>query len=154
MKRKISFRRIDQNTNLLRYFSFTGPPISLFSFFDCIFGNLIAVMIIFYTFVKIFSQMIIINRQVLLDFTRKHTDAIRPVTKWISDVEKAQWTSFADVKNTYRTADYVGNDHIVFDIKGNTYRLVTIVIFEDGVVNIRWAGTHAEYDKITDCSIL
>jgi mRNA interferase HigB len=98
--------------------------------------------------------MIIINRKLLLDFTRKHADAIRPVTKWLSDVGKAQWSSFVDVKKTYITADYVGNDHIVFDIKGNNYRIVTIVIFEDNVVNIRWAGTHAEYDKINDCSIL
>jgi mRNA interferase HigB len=98
--------------------------------------------------------MIIINRQILLDFTRKHADAIRPVTKWLSDVEKAQWSSFVDVKKAYITADYGGNDHIVFDIKGNTYRFVTIIIFEDSVVNIRWAGTHAEYDKINDCSIL
>ena len=98
--------------------------------------------------------MIIINRRILLDFTRKHADASKSVAKWIVDVENAQWASFVDVKKTYRTADYVGNDHIVFDIKGNDYRFITIVIFEDGVVNIRWAGTHAEYDKIKDCSIL
>jgi mRNA interferase HigB len=90
--------------------------------------------------------MIIINRQILLDFTRKHTNAIRPVTKWLSDVENAQWSSFADVKKTFNTADYVGNDHIVFDIKGNKYRFVAIVIFEDSVVNVRWAGTHSEYE--------
>ena len=89
-----------------------------------------------------------------MDFTRKHADAIRSVAKWLSDVENAQWSSFADVKKTYNTADYVGNDHIVFDIKGNNYRFVTIVIFEDSVVNIRWAGTHSEYDKINNCSIL
>jgi mRNA interferase HigB len=98
--------------------------------------------------------MIIINRQILLDFTRKHADTVRSVTKWISDVENAQWSSFVDVKKTYNTADYVGNDHIVFDIKGNNYRFVTIIIFEDSVVNVRWAGTHGEYDKIIDCSIL
>ena len=101
-----------------------------------------------------FYQMIIINRSILVAFTRKHADAMKPVAKWIVDVENAQWTSFADVKNTYRTADYAGNDHIVFDIKGDNYRFVTIVIFEDGVVNIRWAGTHGEYDKIKDCSTL
>jgi len=98
--------------------------------------------------------MIIINRKILLDFTRKHADAIRPVMKWLYDVENAQWSSFSDVKKTFSTADYAGNDHIVFDIKGNNYRFVTIIIFEDSVVNIRWAGTHAEYDKIKDCSIL
>ena len=98
--------------------------------------------------------MIIINRKILLDFTRKHTNAVRPVTKWLFDVENSQWLSFADVKKAFSTADYIGNDHIVFDIKGNNYRFVTIIIFEDGVVNIRWAGTHAEYDKIKDCSIL
>jgi mRNA interferase HigB len=79
---------------------------------------------------------------------------MKPVAKWIVDVENAQWTSFADVKNMYRSADYIGNDHIVFDIKGDNYRFVTIVIFEDRVVNIRWAGTHDEYNKIKDCSIL
>ena len=111
-------------------------------------------MTIIFTFVKFFYRMIIINRQILLDFTRKHADARKSVARWIVDVENAQWSSFSDVKKTYNTADYVGNDHIVFDIKGNNYRFVTIVIFEDGVVNIRWAGTHSEYDKIKDCSIL
>ena len=119
---------------------------------------------IFYIFAENFyKKMVIINRKILSDFTRKHSDAVRPVKKWLSEVEEAQWSSFADVKKMYRTADYVGNDHIVFDIKGNTYRIITIVIFADGVVNtctvyevrgIRWAGTHAEYDKIGDCSII
>jgi mRNA interferase HigB len=98
--------------------------------------------------------MVIINRYILLEFTRKHADTNKPVVKWIADVENVQWSSFVDVKKTYRTADYIGNDHIVFDIKGDNYRFVTIVIFEDGVVNIRWAGTHSEYNKIKDCSIL
>jgi mRNA interferase HigB len=75
--------------------------------------------------------MVIINRHILLEFTRKHADTNKPVVKWIADVENAQWSSFVDVKKTYRTADYIGNDHIVFDIKGDNYRFVTIVIFVD-----------------------
>ncbi len=98
--------------------------------------------------------MIITNRIVLDEFICKHADAVKPVVKWLVEVENAQWTSFVDVKNTFRSADYVGNDRVVFDIKGDNYRFVTIIIFMDEVVNIRWAGTHGEYDKIKDCSIL
>jgi len=56
--------------------------------------------------------MVIINRHILLEFTRKHADTKKPVAKWILDVENAQRASFSDVKNTYNTADYIGNDHI------------------------------------------
>jgi mRNA interferase HigB len=98
--------------------------------------------------------MIITNRLILENFTRKHADAMKPIAKWLVEVENAQWTSFVDVKNTFRSVDYVGNDRVVFDIKGDHYRFVTIIIFMDGVINIRWAGTHGEYDKIKDCSIL
>ena len=52
------------------------------------------------------------------------------------------------VKADFASADYVGNNRIVFDIKGNDYRLVAVVLFVAGTVFIRWVGTHSEYDKI------
>jgi len=69
---------------------------------------------------------------------------------WYKKTMKAEWKSFADIKLTFNSTDYVGNDRFVFDIKGNDYRIVAIVIFIIGKVYIRFVGTHAEYDKIKD----
>ena len=63
-------------------------------------------------------------------------------------MEAAQWTHLMSVKADFASADYVGNNRIVFDIKGNDYRLVAVVLFVAGTVFIRWVGTHSEYDKI------
>jgi mRNA interferase HigB len=67
---------------------------------------------------------------------------------WFDEVRKARWTSTAAVKRLYATASIVTADRIVFNIKGNDYRLVTSVDFEKGIVWIKWIGTHKEYDKI------
>ena len=60
------------------------------------------------------------------------------------------WTCFADIKQTFNSVDYVGNNRFVFNIKGNNYRIVAIVIFASKKVYIRFVGNHKEYDKI-DC---
>lgn len=70
---------------------------------------------------------------------RKHTKA-----------ERATWSTLADIKKTFGSADYVGNDRYVFNIKDNDYRLVAMIFLQAGLVYIRWIGTHAEYDKIKD----
>jgi mRNA interferase HigB len=67
---------------------------------------------------------------------------------WFSEVAKAEWSSAADVKRSYATASIVSADRIVFNIKGNGYRLVVGVDFEKGIVFIKWIGTHAAYDRI------
>lgn len=67
---------------------------------------------------------------------------------WFDEVSKAQWASTADVKKLYRTASVVTNERIVFNIKGNDYRLVAAVDFEKGIVWIKWLGSHKDYDKI------
>src|SRR5262245_10416754 len=67
---------------------------------------------------------------------------------WFDEVRKARWTSTADVKRLYATASIVTADRIVFNIKGNDYRLVVAVDFEKGIVWIKWIGTHKDYDKI------
>jgi len=67
---------------------------------------------------------------------------------WFDEVRKARWTSTADVKRLYATASVVSADRIVFNIKGNDYRLVTAVDFEKGIVWIKWIGTHRDYDRI------
>lgn len=68
-------------------------------------------------------------------------------------VRAAQWKNHADLKNQFPSADYVKNGRYVFNIGGNNYRVVAVVIFIGGVMNIRFVGTHAEYDKIDSSTI-
>ena len=67
---------------------------------------------------------------------------------WFDEARRARWTNMAAVKRLYRTASVVAADRIVFNIKGNDYRLVTAVDFEKHIVWIKWIGTHSEYDRI------
>lgn len=67
---------------------------------------------------------------------------------WFSEVRKATWKSSAGVKQLYASASIVSADRIVFNVKGNDYRLVVSVDFEKGIVRIKWLGTHRDYDKI------
>ncbi|EGP55804.1 hypothetical protein Agau_L101226 [Agrobacterium tumefaciens F2] len=67
---------------------------------------------------------------------------------WFDEVSKAAWTSSADVKRRYATASVINAERIVFNIKGNDYRLVAAVDFEKSIVWIKWIGTHRAYDRI------
>ncbi|MBI4082802.1 MAG: type II toxin-antitoxin system HigB family toxin [Candidatus Lambdaproteobacteria bacterium] len=67
---------------------------------------------------------------------------------WFAEASKARWRSTADVKRAYASASIVTSARIVFNIKGNAYRLVVSVDFEKGIVWIKWIGTHREYDRI------
>jgi mRNA interferase HigB len=67
---------------------------------------------------------------------------------WFDEVRRAHWATTADLKRLYATASIVAADRIVFNIKGNDYRLVAAVDFEKGIVWIKWIGTHEEYDRI------
>jgi mRNA interferase HigB len=98
--------------------------------------------------------MIITNKELLEKYSQKHVIVRNPVEKWIKDVSAAQWKSFNDLRANFPSADYVGNGRVVFNIKGNDYRLIVIVLYVINVVEVRWIGTHAEYDKIKDCSII
>jgi mRNA interferase HigB len=98
--------------------------------------------------------MRIIARRTLLRFVDSlagHKD--QPAVKatldaWFDEARKANWTSTADVKRRYATASIVTAERIVFNIKGNTYRLVVAADFEKGIVWIKWVGTHRDYDRI------
>lgn len=67
---------------------------------------------------------------------------------WFFEVKQASWTSSADVKRSYAAASIVASDRVVFNIKGNDYRLIVAVDFEKGIVWIKWIRTHRDYDKI------
>ena len=67
---------------------------------------------------------------------------------WFDEVKKARWAGTAELKQLYATASVVTSDRIVFNIKGNDYRLVAAVDFAKGIVWIKWIGTHRDYDRI------
>ena len=98
--------------------------------------------------------MRIIARRTLREFVESragHKDqaALKAaVDAWFDEVRKADWKSTADVKRHYASASVVSADRIVFNIKGNDYRVVVSVDFEKGIVWIKWIGTHDDYDHI------
>jgi len=67
---------------------------------------------------------------------------------WFEEVRKARWKRTADVRRHYATASVISAERIVFNVKGNSYRLVVSVDFEKGIVWIKWLGTHSDYDRI------
>ena len=98
--------------------------------------------------------MRIIARSTLIRFVEKlagHDDyrAVNAALEaWFQEARQAEWKKPADVKAHYRSASLVGADRVVFNIKGNDYRLVAAIDYRRGIVFIKWVGRHAEYDKI------
>ncbi len=85
------------------------------------------------------------------EFTGKHASSDVALRDWYFKTKRSEWNTLNDMKQTFNNVDYVGNNRYVFNIKGNDYRLVAIIIFASSKVYIRFIGTHSEYDKI-DCS--
>jgi mRNA interferase HigB len=83
-------------------------------------------------------------------FSEKYPDSKTALEEWYYKTSGAKWRKPADLKITFNSADYIGNNRFVFNIKGNHYRLVAIIIFASQKVYIRFIGTHEEYNK-TDC---
>lgn len=92
--------------------------------------------------------MRIIIRKTLKSFWTLHADAEQPLKAWFHEALKARWASFEDIKKRYRSADVLAGNRVVFNIKGNRYRLIVKIHYNTGTVYIRFVGTHSEYDKI------
>lgn len=78
----------------------------------------------------------------------RHAAARSAVDAWRVEVERAAWRGPQDIKDRYSTASFLADNRVVFNIKGNSFRLVVKVRFQNNLVLIEWAGTHAEYDKL------
>ncbi len=78
----------------------------------------------------------------------QYADAEQNLRAWYAEVRKASWKNSNDVKKMYTTSSIVGNNRIVFNIKGNKYRLIVAVDYSFQIIFIRFIGTHIEYDKI------
>lgn len=99
--------------------------------------------------------MRIISHRTLKEFYESpgREDARAALGRWYEIAEKAQWKNFSDMRKDFPSADSVGNQHYVFNIRGNKYRLVVVIKFLIGRIYIRFVGTHEESDKI-DCSTI
>ncbi len=91
--------------------------------------------------------MRVIGVEVLDAFCRRHTDVDQQVKAWVAEAKEAVWLKPADVKGRYPSASLLGGDRVVFNLKGNKYRLLVKVSYKSGIVRVQRIGTHAEYDK-------
>lgn len=92
--------------------------------------------------------MHVVSVKTLREFWERHADSKAALRAWYREAKGANWSSFADIKARYRSADQLPGDRVVFDIKGNKYRLVARIHYNASRVYIRFIGAHAEYDKI------
>ncbi|MGM0619833.1 MAG: type II toxin-antitoxin system HigB family toxin [Bacteroidota bacterium] len=94
--------------------------------------------------------MRIVTFKRIREFSNNYKDAKIALEDWYFKTTKSKWHNLSDIRKTFNSADYVGNNRFVFNIKGNQYRLVAIIIFASQKVYIRFIGTHEEYNRI-DC---
>ena len=92
--------------------------------------------------------MRVLSKPVLREFWEKHSDCEHQLKAWYREAEDAVWNTPADVKADYPSVSILEDNRLVFNIKGNTYRLIVKVSYAYSMVWIRFVGTHAEYDKI------
>ena len=92
--------------------------------------------------------MRIIAKKILRDFWEVHPDSEQQLKAWFQETSKAEWTSPRQIKKEYPSASFLAENRVVFNIKGNHYRLIVKISYGYQMVWTRFIGTHAEYDKI------
>lgn len=97
--------------------------------------------------------MRVIAKRTLRDFWERHPDCEEQLKSWYREIERSEWSKINDLKKDYPGASILKGNRIVFNIKGNNYRLITRLNFEYQICWIRFIGTHAEYDKIDATNI-
>jgi mRNA interferase HigB len=91
--------------------------------------------------------MRLVGRDKLDEWSDAHADARSWIANWIADTEAARWRAPQDIKRVYASASFLANNIVIFNVKGNRYRIEVQIAYNTGIVVIRWAGTHAEYTK-------
>lgn len=97
--------------------------------------------------------MRVIAKRTLREFWRKHPDSEQQLKSWYEEAIEAYWKSPSDIKRDFSSASILRNNRIVFNIKGNNYRLIVKFDYKYGWAWIRFIGTHTEYDKIDATTI-
>ncbi|MEW6469870.1 MAG: type II toxin-antitoxin system HigB family toxin [Bacteroidota bacterium] len=97
--------------------------------------------------------MRVIAKSTLRAFWTKHADCEQPLKSWYKEAAEANWKGPRDIKRDYPSASFLPDNRVVFNIKGNHYRLVVRINYDYGIVWIRFIGTHSQYDKIEAAKI-
>lgn len=92
--------------------------------------------------------MKIVAIKTLRDFWARYPDAEQPLLSWIDEAQRAQWSQPAEIKARFRSASVLKNRRVVFNIKGNDYRLIVALAYRVGIVYVKFIGTHQEYDAV------
>lgn len=93
--------------------------------------------------------MRVVKKKTIVEYFAKHPDAKVALEDWYEKAANAKWGNYADLRRTFGSADNVGGKRIVFNIKGNDYRLVAIVLYRIGMIYVRFIGTHSEYSRLS-----
>ena len=97
--------------------------------------------------------MRVIALSTLRDFWRKHPPAQVPLQSWYAEASRATWKSLAEVKLAHRNASFLPGDRVVFNIKGNDYRLIVAMRYRSQLMYVRFIGTHREHDKVDAATV-
>ena len=93
--------------------------------------------------------MLILGLPILEAFKKNNAASRGALGAWQVSVEREKWETPHDIRRMYSTADFLADNRVIFNIKGNSFRLVVKVRYQNGLVVVEWVGTHAEYDKKT-----
>lgn len=91
--------------------------------------------------------MKVLGLMILDEFCKSHADCVAQILAWIAEAEEAEWSTPNDIRARYARASFLQDSRVIFNIKGNSYRLDTKVYYERQVIIVKRIGTHAEYDK-------
>jgi mRNA interferase HigB len=95
----------------------------------------------------------VFNRSTVRAFADEHADARQPLFAWFAEVQRTNWDGPDDIEAHYPSASFLADNRVVFNVKGNRYRVVVAVKYEVFAVYIRFIGTHTEYDEIDATTI-
>jgi len=95
----------------------------------------------------IFPSMRVVGVETLHEFCQHHREVEDQIKAWLAEASEATWQTTRDIKLRYSSASFVSGNRVIFNLKGNKYRLLTMVTFKSQVVLVLKIGTHAEYDK-------
>jgi mRNA interferase HigB len=94
------------------------------------------------------AVMRIVAKKNILSFIERHAQARQSLLAWHAEASQANWKTPQDIKDQYASASFIGKNRVVFNIKGNDFRLIVAIAYRIGVIYVKFVGTHAEYDKI------
>jgi mRNA interferase HigB len=97
--------------------------------------------------------MRVIAKKRLVEYWQKYPETEQPLKAWYDEVVQAEWQIPQDIKRQYANASFVANNRVVFNIKGNTHRIIVAVAYRVGAVYIKFIGTHKQYDKVDAATI-